>query len=126
MFDHNMESEKDQRMRKADGEVYNSVTVKSRERLSMAHCVQKGRLTQGSRLHAVPVISPPSGRVSTESSQSVAACCMDLRVGIFLCQDMFIVQLLTQTSEEHNTWPTFLDRFCWEMSSCIRHLIFQE
>lgn len=60
-----------------------SMTVQYSERQSLASCIvsRQAGLTQGFKLHAVPVISPPSGRVCRASSQSVAACCMDLRIG---------------------------------------------
>lgn len=60
-----------------------SSTVQYSEKQSLASCIvsRQAGLTQGFGLLAVPVISPPSGRVGRGSSQSVAACCMDLRVG---------------------------------------------
>lgn len=60
-----------------------SVTVQYSERQSLVSCIvsRQAGLTQGFELHAVPVISPPSGRVGRARSQSFAAFCMDLRVG---------------------------------------------
>lgn len=55
--------------------------------LSVPHCVHADRANLGLRLHAVPVISPPSGRVGARSSQGITAGCMDLRAGFFVWWD---------------------------------------
>lgn len=91
-----------------------SVTVQYSERQSLASCIvsRQAGLTQGFEPHAVPVISPPSGRVGRASSQSVAACCMDLRVGGSSFAfgrhslDDLTVQPHLQGPEGSNIWPT--------------------
>lgn len=77
-----------------------SVPVQYSERRSLASCIvsRQAGLTQGFELHAVPVISPPSGRVGTVSSQSDTACCMDLRVGglpLHLAETVWMLTLPT-------------------------------
>lgn len=57
-----------------------SVKVQYSETQSLASCIvsRQAGLTQGLELHAVPVISPPSGRVGRIRSQTVAACYRDV------------------------------------------------
>lgn len=57
-----------------------SVTVQYSETQRLASCIvsRQAGLTQRLELHAVPVISPPSGRVGRIRGQSVAACCRDV------------------------------------------------
>lgn len=59
-----------------------SVAVQYSEKQSLASCIvsRQAGLTQGLEPSAVSVIYPPSGRMGRASSQSIAACCMDLRV----------------------------------------------
>lgn len=95
--------EKNRRVTKTDGvSKHKSVTAQYMEKQSLAsHIVstQTG-LTQGLKLHAVPVISSPSGNVGNLSSQSIAACCRDLRVGgLHLAEIVWVRSLL---SPAHN------------------------
>lgn len=78
------------------------VTVQYSEKQSLASCIvsRQADLTQGCGLLAVPVISPPSGRVGSRSSQSITACCMDLRVGglpLHLAEAVWIVSLSSRS-----------------------------
>lgn len=125
-----------------------SVTVQYSERQSLASCIvsRQAGLTQGFELHAVPVISPPSGRVGRASSQSVAACCMDLRVGalpLYLAEAVWMLLLSSpahqpqrdQTSGQlcfldtevqwircHAATDLLLYLCCLDSSSCIWRL----
>lgn len=81
-----------------------SVTVQYSERQSLASCIvsRQAGLTQGLELHAVPVISPPSGRVGRASSQSAAACCStQLRVGGLPLRLAATVWMLSASSPAH-------------------------
>lgn len=80
-----------------------SVPVQYSERRSLASCIvsRQAGLTQGFELHAVPMISPPSGRVGTVSSRSDTACCMDLRVGGLPLHLAEAVWMLSLSSPAH-------------------------
>lgn len=84
-------------------QAHTSVTVQYSERQSLASCIvsRPAGLTQGFGLHAAPVISPPSGRVGRGSSQHVAACCMDLRVGGLPLLLAEVVWMLSLSSPSH-------------------------
>lgn len=82
---------------------HSNVTVQYSKRYSLASCIvsRSAGLTQGFRLHAVSVISPPSGRVGRGSSQHVTACWMDLRVGGLPLHLANVVWMLSLSSPSH-------------------------